>query len=962
MNIAEKHTYNLEGILQHMPPGADSMKSSATSGVVSEKRLSRVSVLRDMFQNGIVHPIDDIDERGCNNECLSREDPLRFLRTFPGSPPLSALRNHRSSGVNCATHGSSHDSTNSTKPSLLALKPVASRTKSPSNHSPIPPIRPPKPRFLSLGKTLGVKSVIIPVKPASSPVRSEMEVSSNDNPIVGLPGSPVTNGDNAHSALVGVTSLTRPALTASVVEVRESVTKTVTNSASDEKSAQPCSTVRSVGSTNSEGSRTSNERGNDGKNGMTPLPRSIPPTTKAPELTGGNTSADSEVTSVRVQTSPILSDQKATPELADSLLTEPGILQDFILQSDAFHTSPHFLNSCAHDDSLPPLQHAEPIAVATPDNDEESEDEVDEHRSDDELVPTFSAEPTLPVPPGLKVVAVDLLGVHILEDGNFFYSVPGLPEDVSSILDNTDILNVTQTARIKHSESGEDIVDGTQLSEEGNVNKISGCLDDLSALTDSDTSLSRKTHVRFSTEPIMVFSTHSTTEYNRRNEDIDPLAASAEYELEKHLEEMELFNVDLKKGPQGLGISILGLGVDNVGGDQKLGIFIKSLTPGGAAEANGNIEVFDQVVEVDGTSLVGVSQQFAAQTLRNTHDIVHFVLAREKDPANSRVAQLLAEQQDEERMQTCSYNNSGSYSADNVPTDSLSRDDSLETLHKLMAEAAETAARSNAESLSDNELGDVSLSDAPSHADRGGNNDGTEFGSNPMFSPDSVEIDDEHPADRLIHPEISPAPSSSEKCGTEKVGPRSALKGTATAASTKRRQEAIVNLIHLARQRTKLASSRQEKEAPKTNAETDDSGTNEVVWVLANELYDSNNQLSKLASQLRTTEQLLTAQEAAADEAIERLCRQCRHVEMELNQAREQIKSLLRAQCDGQTLGTDCSLRAPPDTASFQSNGVDGALNDHLDVQSTGLNTPVNVIPGNISSDNGEGQSQPQAC
>ncbi|KAF6772915.1 hypothetical protein AHF37_08365, partial [Paragonimus kellicotti] len=93
--------------------------------------------------------------------------------------------------------------------------------------------------------------------------------------------------------------------------------------------------------------------------------------------------------------------------------------------------------------------------------------------------------------------------------------------------------------------------------------------------------------VNFNFLLFQIYSTHSTLEYNRRNDEIDPLAASAEYELEKHLEEMELINVDLQKGPQGLGISILGLGVDNVGGDQKLGIFIKALTPGGAAEANG---------------------------------------------------------------------------------------------------------------------------------------------------------------------------------------------------------------------------------------------------------------------------------------------------------------------------------------------------------------------------------------
>ncbi|CAH8829967.1 unnamed protein product [Trichobilharzia szidati] len=886
---------------------------------VCPRRLSRVSRLRDMFQNGIVRPIDDPEDGyGVESSAFpsyARSEPERFSRAFPGSPPMRTLRHHRSSLTK----------DESTQQSISSSRSLDTALSSSEPHSLLqsPPKRPPKPRHLSLTKPSTPEAVKL--RPVASKMSSANNSHIETSELVKNHNYSITftshntdnqsstvkaNGDIPHLHTAQNPTVTISHITSMKVKPHP-VSKDPVEHLSHasitplylcnkiEKSAENCLNTKDGNCQSAE----TNESPKDS------YPQSTQPTCFS------------------------LPDSSTDHHLGNS-----SEIQDFVLPLDAFHMSPLRETECKDSsDNLPVLQHAESVAVGTPDDEDGVDDKSDNYAehcntanspvmiiNGSQCTSPFSSVATLPIPKGLNVVAVDADGVHIFEDGNFLYALPGLAEKYSDDSDfydsREDVGNVTdlnpaysandQDKEEQRKNANFEKLVSTPLS--STSSKVQATDKLVSKRSGSSDSLVKQPRVRFSSEPILVFSTHSTTDYNRRNEEIDPLSASAEYELEKHLEDMEMFEIDFHKGANGLGISIVGSGVDTSSGEQKLSIFIKSLTTGGAAEADGRIQVYDQIVQVDGHSLVGVSQQFAAQVLQSTGDIIHFVLAREKDPPNSRIAKILTEKHEEEEESRLNKSPDKSQEVVSTQTDDvtkLSGGDSTEALHNLIAVATRTLKQANVWDDDDDDNDDDEDDDVI--AATGENGDDFDLESpcigKYMLSNDMNEVS---PANSIFEQyRKSNNSDSSFKIlnGSPAVSdhhhssPRSALKGTATAASTRRRNEAIMDYIRQAVEvRDNVCLPPELLDCYPTDANKHSPGTtnyvNSVSWVLASELHDSTTQLRKLQSRVRNLEQRLTAQEAAADEAIERLCLRCRHLELELKESHQKSTQTLVSQ------------------------------------------------------------------
>ncbi|XP_069091027.1 afadin isoform X9 [Pleurodeles waltl] len=100
------------------------------------------------------------------------------------------------------------------------------------------------------------------------------------------------------------------------------------------------------------------------------------------------------------------------------------------------------------------------------------------------------------------------------------------------------------------------------------------------------------------------------------------LHENAELPLKK---DPEIITVTLKKH-NGMGLSIVAA---KGAGQDKLGIYVKSVVKGGAAELDGRLAAGDQLLSVDGRSLVGLSQERAAELMTRTGSVVTLEVAKQ---------------------------------------------------------------------------------------------------------------------------------------------------------------------------------------------------------------------------------------------------------------------------------------------------------------------------------------------
>ncbi|XP_044054877.1 inaD-like protein isoform X2 [Siniperca chuatsi] len=102
-----------------------------------------------------------------------------------------------------------------------------------------------------------------------------------------------------------------------------------------------------------------------------------------------------------------------------------------------------------------------------------------------------------------------------------------------------------------------------------------------------------------------------------------------------NLEGYEIHEVPLtKKDGQSLGISIIGY--NPMTSEDAVGVFVKHVVPGSAADHSGNIRIHDRLIALDGDSLHGLTNQEVLEVMKKTGQTVVLTLVRKKPRALER--------------------------------------------------------------------------------------------------------------------------------------------------------------------------------------------------------------------------------------------------------------------------------------------------------------------------------------
>ncbi|XP_064865994.1 inaD-like protein [Oncorhynchus nerka] len=97
--------------------------------------------------------------------------------------------------------------------------------------------------------------------------------------------------------------------------------------------------------------------------------------------------------------------------------------------------------------------------------------------------------------------------------------------------------------------------------------------------------------------------------------------------FQPNLEGYEIHKVPLrKKEGQSLGITIIGY--NSLTREDAVGVFVKNVVPGSAAEQSGNIRIYDRIIELDGVSLQGFTNQEVLEVMKQTGQTVLLTLVR----------------------------------------------------------------------------------------------------------------------------------------------------------------------------------------------------------------------------------------------------------------------------------------------------------------------------------------------